>query len=569
MVPAGFRSDGDSRGAPALSSRGCVATIGAVNEPAGAPVPGGRRGRLLVPLAWLAVAIAVTLVSHLRQIDSPFNWTGAHAATMARSFVQFGVLELRGVPVENNPPLGLEPERYLHWPPLYPILLSGVFRLFGESEAVARALQLLLVLAQALLLFALGRAISSDARTGLLAAFAWLTIPVVAGWGYMVWGLQLALLATSLALWAFVQAVAGAFHRGWALLGAAALAVGVLASWEPLMMIPGLLVAAWWAGGRSRRRLALVYAGVGGFALVGILALYVVQAPTFAVDLIETLKYRAGISDPSSELTLRNLFIYSRHPQPPAGARFERIAHHVVTQAGPIALLAIAWSLWHAWRGRSSGRAGALVPVLAGWLSLPLLWGLVLSNHMLHRFEHTTFAPLAALSLGLAIVALGDASERADRRGLRLAGLGLAWVVLPSLLVVFGWRASHVRAEHAEPPDVRAYARAIESATAPDAVVVTAEESMVPVYYSRRHLWRAVANDAALDVSRPDLRRRFPCAPLYLALRPGRTGGFERSLRRYAPVHRSQALLLLELDPGGAAAARGCDAPASPGPGSP
>jgi hypothetical protein len=183
---------------------------------------------------------------------------------------------------------------------------------------------------------------------------------------------------------------------------------------------------------------------------------------------------------------------------------------------------------------------------------------------MLHRFEHTIVAPLGALCVALALTQLADASAAAGRHGLRIAGLALAWGALPAFLANSGWRVAGHRTGHEDSPALRAYARAIEAAAEPDAVVVTPEESMMPVYYSRRHLWRAVADDAALRLSLPDLRRRFPCAPLYLALRPGRTGGFEGSLRRHRAVHRSADLLFLELEPRGADDPRGCAAPGRP-----
>jgi hypothetical protein len=527
-----------------------------VNAPKVYPL--GGRWQRFGSVLWLVVATGLTLAAHLRQLDSPFDWAGAHSATMARSFVQSGVLELRGVPVENNPPLGLEPERYVHWPPLYQILLSVLFRLFGESESVARGFQLAIVLAHAVLLLAVGVAVSSDVRVGLLSAFAWLTVPVVSEYGTMVYQLHLAMLATTLALGAFVRAVGGgSLHHGWALVGAGSLAVGVLVSWEPLMVIPGLVAAAWWIGGRSHRRLALLHAAAAGLAVGAVFGLFFSQAPSLVGDLLDTARYRAGISEPSGDLTLRNFFIYSRHPQLPLTERLATIAGHTLVQVGPIALLAIAWTVVRAWRRRSDD---ALRMVLAGWLSVPVFWTLFLSNHMLHRFQHALFAPLAALSLALGLTQLADLGGSLPRPGWRLAVRVLALGALPALLSASVLRAAHDPPAHRDPSDV-AYARAIGSATGPDAVVVTAEESMVPVYYSRRHVVRAVPNDAALQVSLPDLRRRFGCAPLYLALRPGRTGGFELALERYRAVHRSRQLLLLELDPVAAVGSRSCGVP--------
>src|SRR5687767_12460629 len=75
---------------------------------------------------WSCVAVLLTISAHLIMLPRPFDyhhdWVSAHFSTMARSFAEHGVIALRGVPIQNNPPLGLEPDVYLHWPPLFPIV---------------------------------------------------------------------------------------------------------------------------------------------------------------------------------------------------------------------------------------------------------------------------------------------------------------------------------------------------------------------------------------------------------------------------------------------------------------
>src|SRR2546426_5404598 len=70
---------------------------------------------------WLSVAALLTLIGHLtvlgRPFDNPGAWVSAHFSTMARSFVEHGIVALGGVPIQNNSPLGLEPDAYIHWPP--------------------------------------------------------------------------------------------------------------------------------------------------------------------------------------------------------------------------------------------------------------------------------------------------------------------------------------------------------------------------------------------------------------------------------------------------------------------
>jgi len=155
---------------------------------------------------WLTVAVGATIVAHLislhRHFDYRHAWISAHFSTAARTFVENGVLALRGIPIVNNPPFGNVPEASLHWPPLFPILLSGLFRAFGTSEAVGHGLMLVITLATcAALTVLLARAINAVA--GLAAGFAWLCLPVVGSFGHLVWNLHLAILLTLISLIAY------------------------------------------------------------------------------------------------------------------------------------------------------------------------------------------------------------------------------------------------------------------------------------------------------------------------------------------------------------------------------
>src|SRR5262245_53730565 len=86
---------------------------------------------------WLSIAVPLTLSNHFASLGEPFDYihtqNSSHYSLEARSFAKHGVIALGGVPIRNNPPLGLKPDIYTHWPPLFPIVLSVVFRLFGES----------------------------------------------------------------------------------------------------------------------------------------------------------------------------------------------------------------------------------------------------------------------------------------------------------------------------------------------------------------------------------------------------------------------------------------------------
>ncbi|MFP5245133.1 MAG: hypothetical protein ACLGH0_00470, partial [Thermoanaerobaculia bacterium] len=68
--------------------------------------------RTRLAAAFLAIAVLLTIVAHValfnREYDYEHAWIDAIYATMGRAFATHGVLELRGIPLQNNDPVGLE-----------------------------------------------------------------------------------------------------------------------------------------------------------------------------------------------------------------------------------------------------------------------------------------------------------------------------------------------------------------------------------------------------------------------------------------------------------------------------
>src|SRR2546425_1441956 len=101
------------------------------------------------------LALCLTTAVHVARASAAYTYRhgfiSAVFATSAREFARDGVLELGGVPVANNPPVGPN-DSYAHWPPLLPISLSIWFRLFGASETVGHLYMLLIQILTALLI---------------------------------------------------------------------------------------------------------------------------------------------------------------------------------------------------------------------------------------------------------------------------------------------------------------------------------------------------------------------------------------------------------------------------------
>lgn len=507
---------------------------------------------------WLAAAALVTIVGTAilgrRAFDGePHSWVSAHHATMAHAFLEHGVLSLRGVPIQNNDPLGNQPDAYIHWPPLFPIVLSMAFRWFGESELTGRMLMLFLAAALSATVFALVRTVASP-RAGLLAAFAFLVLPVTVVFGRTVMHLTLAVLFEVIAVLAFLRAVASEpLHRGWAAAGIAAMALGVLSSWEPFLAGVGLFAVSWMLKHRAAKRLALAYLAVGALVAFAMIAAYVATYPFLLADLWHTLLFRVGLGVRVEEALPIHAFVdhaeYAKKNVSMPMAIVTLVGRHL--ELGVMSLVAIVGVVASLFPSRTPGTRR--LALLAGGLFGPwILWILAMPYHaVFHEYELMLVAPFAAAAIGIGLAALIDHVESAPHgsRARSLAWVG--YVVVPAALLgtaIQLWRTDVIRP--APPTGMVEYATDIEQATGENAVVLSTQNSMVPVYYSRRHVIRGITGDAQLARARASLRGVFPGCPLYLALRPDDARRFPEALRTCPLVRRTDRLVLLSLGTG-------------------
>ncbi|HEV2275835.1 MAG TPA: hypothetical protein VGR96_16810, partial [Acidobacteriaceae bacterium] len=66
-------------------------------------------------LGWFLLAIAVLLLLYARVLNMTLDgdvhdWASTNCMTQARSFLELGPWRTHFVPVQNNPPLGLDPD---------------------------------------------------------------------------------------------------------------------------------------------------------------------------------------------------------------------------------------------------------------------------------------------------------------------------------------------------------------------------------------------------------------------------------------------------------------------------
>ena len=517
---------------------------------------------------WLVIVVSLTLFYRLETAPMPYHYDfgtcSADVATMARSFVNHGVLALGGVPINNNPPLGLSPSAYTHWPPLLPIILSACFRIFGESEATAHGLMLVVVLASASLLFwiadlCLGR------TAAFLAAFCWLTLPTVVHWGHVLLQESLAVLFILAALLAFLKATDSAeIQWAWAVPGGIAVALAAWSSWESVLLSPGLLAAALWSRRPSQQRLALIYASLALMATVTLVAWYAIRYPGLMADTWQTAKFRMGLASTYSNELLHRYSGEARMSLPGMIFNLARLHWH---ELGLLGLSATAWVILTGLEARACRKGSALVLAFCGLLAPWLLWCVLMPNHVAnHNFETLIAAPAVAMALAWGGREALHVLSRSPQARLGLGSL-VVLLIVPALMLEplgevvwnnlewhrgMGWRgllpSVKLPPHSIEPDPSMRFADEIREIAGPDAVILTPVPGMVHVYYSRRHFIRAITDDDLLDRAIPQAAAAFPGSPLYLALRAAERPSFPKALARYSAVRVSPNLILLALE---------------------
>lgn len=479
--------------------------------------------------AWVLAGAVVSGAGHLRGIGRPFcgweGWMSAHFATMARSFRRHGVIALGGVPVQNNPPLGAQVDAYVHWPPLLPIVLSGAFAAFGESEAVARGLTLALLAGMAGLTYLLLAAAGRRAG-GPVAVAAMLGMPVVAEWGLTVLHLHLALLGALAAAVCYVKAAGDGAQRRrglWAAAGAAALVCGVAASWEAALLCPGLLAAAAWSRRRRQVALAGLYCAVAVAAAGGVVALYWLRYPGMMEQLFRTALWRVGLADFRPDGALVHSLLYEQVrgvARPGAWQKVQRLYEYSrLIGLAPLLLLMAAAAVGGV-AAAVRRRPGALFAAAAGLLGICVLWLVGMGNHWYyHPYQMLMAVPAAAVACGVAGDAVLSAAALRRRRAARAALWLAGAVALPACLLLP--LAIHHPADRPRMTRRVAAALAVRRHTPPNAVVLSPDTNMVTVYYADRHVIRGAAGDAAIASVLPRVVEAFPGSPVYFACTPG------------------------------------------------
>jgi len=498
---------------------------------------------------------ALVATMHGSSLAWPFDgeahaWGSAHFATIGRSYAEQGFVALRGLPVGNNPPLGREPDAYLHWPPLFSMLLGLAFQGLGVSEAVARGF-VLLVGAAVVASTAWVVKLACGSRAAAAATFAVLTTPVFFHYVRLVQLTTSGLLFMLIGLAAFLKATAGeGLRKRWMGFGLAAAMLSVLSSWEPLFLPAGLLAASLLQRNRARLRLSLAYGAAAAAGALLVLGFYGLSMPGLLGDLWGTALFRSGLGayTQPEQPSIHSLVNQGRYLfQLGTSDRLRILSVHFLDGLGWVHLLAIGGALALSLTSRKKSAEDAKLLLLA--LLAPVgLWYVLLSNQVIDNdFEVLLAVPLAAASFAILLSHAWDAAIERIPRPLQGALWGaVALLVLGLLRPVWG-AAQEMGDGPPRPTGMLEYAAAIRDNTGPDAVVLSPLPSLVPVFYSRRHVIRNVGNDSAVWFVLERVGTVFPGSAVYLALPGPGSGSFRRSVADGRLVVRDRRLTLIAL----------------------
>ena len=466
-------------------------------------------------------------------------------ALLAHSFAQLGIVHLHGVPIQNYLPLGLQPDRYIHWPPLYPILLSVAFRMFGESQAVIHAFVIVVNICFLLTFyFLVRRCFDTDVAT--LSLFALLTIPVFIQYGLLVWTPNAALATTCAALYCFLRGTETNLNWKWVSTGAVALICSVLISWEAASLGPILLGFGIWQRSRIRQIAAATYAaaGLGTFAMLPVVLMS--SSPELRNDFWSTVRYCMGGTYQLANIPIP---IHAWTDQVEFNVHFTvtRWFANMLVDWGPLlggsfGLVATMGLVFWSWNNRRNRPEVFLA--LGALLGIVVVWVVFFPNQVaLHDYQALFAAPLVCIGLGVTLKAGSEFLNGTFR--------WLVILIVPLILIAPLARGTLAAFGKAQPDKLMDYATDIESSTPTSAVILSPLNTMVPVYYSHRHIIRGVENDEVLRSVIRQAGSVFPGSEIYIAIPTDNLGQLSCASSRFPVVKRTQNMILLKVAGGG------------------
>jgi hypothetical protein len=522
------------------------------------------RSSLLKPAAfWFAIAALALVVLYTRLLHLSFDgdiqgWASASCMTMAHSFNQLGALHTHFAPIQNNLPLGPNPDVYLHWPPLFPLLLSFVIRILGDHESSARLFALAITFGTTCIVVAITRRLYGT-RAALLSGFFFLTARATFEGGRAILHQPLAMFFGSAIVLFFLLAIdvppfavphpapnsaapsSASRKRLFAILGLVATICTVLSAWDPIFIPFGLLLASIYLRRRDAIRLAALYLFAAVVTFLAVQADYILSYPALFKNQFATIAYRAGIRFNADSSTRLHTIVDSVHyglNQLSFLGTCSHILRWIFQDFDTFVLLAAF--LFLAFWLQSNRRQNVGAVYIIGGLCLPwLLFYVLMRNYVaIHPFALVLGAPFLAIASGFVLDRIWEFLNTVnvpignDRRYL----LRVMIIVLP-LLTLYPLMTNIRDAKIPfEPPQFQDLSAVIQHNTPPNAVTLSATESAIPIYYSGRHIVRGIGTPEFLHLAIPQARADFPDSPLFFAVQDIDRPAFSDTLQQLTIV---------------------------------
>jgi 4-amino-4-deoxy-L-arabinose transferase-like glycosyltransferase len=498
-----------------------------------------RRSYLFKAAAfWLAIAALALVALYARLLHVSFDgdyqgWASASCMTMAHSFNQLGALHLHFVPIQNNLPFGSDPDVYLHWPPLFPLLLSIVTRIFGDHESSGRLFALTITLATTFVVIAIALRLFGT-RIALLSGFFFLTARATYEGGRAILHQPLAMFFGAATILLFLLALdipatpttaaphSTSHRRLFAILGLFATICTVLTAWDPIFIPFGLMLSSIYLRRRDAIRLAVLYLLADVLTFIAVQTDYILAYPALFKNQFATIAFRAGLKfNVESSMRLHTIVdsVHYTTSQLSFIGTYSHALRWLFEGFGTFTLLApfLFLALWL----QRDRRQNTSAVYLLGGLGLPwLIFYAVMRNYVsIHPFALVLGAPFLAITSGFILDRIWDrihAATIADNNHRHL--LRVMLIIFPLLTLYPLFMAVRNAKVPFEAPQYQDLSVIIQHNTPPNAVTLSSAESAVPIYYSDRHIVRGIVTPDLLRLAIPQARAAFPGSPLFFAI---------------------------------------------------
>ena len=508
---------------------------------------------LLKPaLFWFGIAVLAIIVLYARLLHLSFDgdyqgWASASCMTMAHSFNQLGALHTHFVPIQNNLPLGSDPDVYLHWPPLFPFLLSVVTRVLGDHESSGRLFALVITLGTTFVVGAIARRYYG-AQTAFLAGFFFLTFRTTFEGGRAILHQPLAMFFGSATVLFFLLAVdvrlAEGRRRLFAALSVVSTVCSMLTAWDPAFIPLGLLLSSIYLRRREAIRLASLNTLAGIATFLAVQANYILAYPQLFKNQFATIAYRAGLNFNAASSTRLHTIVDQVHYLGGKLTFFGTLSHIFLWIFGGIGSFSLlAGFLFFANWLQSNRRENSIAVYILGGLCLPwLLFFVIMRNYVaIHPFPLVLVTPFLAIASGFVLNRIWEVLSAAaiNRHYLRVMILILPLITMyPILINIRDARVPEQR------PEFQDLSTLIQRNTPPDAVTLSPAESAVPIYYSDRHIVRGIVTPDLLRQAIPQARVDFASSSLFFALHDTDLASFTDMLQHFTLVaHQGNSTL--------------------------